>query len=334
VVAAGLLAHPARAECVETAPSGAERPQITETFPDRATSGYAAVLHVTVSHGKGEVVLPHGMELQRESDTAKALKEAGFALPDQDGGSPARLASFDLDAKAGRKQSTVDLPLLVLPEKPGRHLLSLPALPISVARANGDVVTMCTKPHAVLVEDPTASTPDAQPKPNPPARAQREEWTALKRALLYGTIGILVGALAAWLFHLWRKRPRPVPPPPPPRPPWEVAFERLDEARHAGLLDTQRFSEFFDRVNDAVREYLGARFGFDGLESTTDETLVALRRVQHFGLPLPEVAAFLQECDLVKFADMTPTLAECERALLQAERLVRTTMPAGREVPS
>ncbi len=97
--------------------------------------------------------------------------------------------------------------------------------------------------------------------------------------------------------------------------------------RHAGLLETARFSEFFDRVNDAVRQYLGARFGFDGLESTTDETLVALRRVPHFGLPLPELAAFLQECDLVKFADVTPTLPECERALAQAERVVRTTMP-------
>jgi hypothetical protein len=49
--------------------------------------------------------------------------------------------------------------------------------------------------------------------------------------------------------------------------------------------------------------------------------------VPHFGLPMPEVAAFLQECDLVKFADMTPTLQECERALAQAEHVVRTTMP-------
>jgi len=40
------------------------------------------------------------------------------------------------------------------------------------------------------------------------------------------------------------------------------------------------------------------------------------------------VAAFLQDCDLVKFADMTPTVVECERALAQAERIVRATMPA------
>ncbi len=189
-------------------------------------------------------------------------------------------------------------------------------------------MTLCTKAHTILVEDPTSSTPDAQPKPNPPARAQREEWVVLERALAWGALGVLVGGVLAWVIYRWLKRPRPVAPPPPPRPPWEIALERLDEIRHAGLLETHRLADFYDRVNDAVRQYLGARFGFDGLESTTGETLKALRRAPHFGLPLPEIAAFLQDCDLVKFADVTPTPDECERALTQAERIVRATMPA------
>ena len=317
----------ARAECVETAPSGAERPQMVDSFPERGLSGYAATLHVVVSHGRGETVLPRGLDLQSESDTGKSLKSAGFAFPDQDGGAGARLTSVDLDPKTGKRQTTIDLPLVALPTDPGRHALVLPSLPISIARASNDVVTLCTKPHTILVEDPTASTPDAQPKPNPAPRPQREEWVAMERAMSWSGAGLVLGGLAAWLILKWLRRPRPVPPPPPPRPPWEVALERLDEARHAGLLQTQRFAEFFDRVNDAVREYLGARFGFEGLESTTDETLRALRRAPAFGLPLPEVAAFLQECDLVKFADVTPTLEECERALSEAERVVRATMP-------
>ncbi|HEY3820976.1 MAG TPA: hypothetical protein VGL81_27620 [Polyangiaceae bacterium] len=322
-----LLSRAARAECVETA-SGAARPQMVDAFPERGTSGYAATLHVVVSHGKGETVLPHGLDLQAESDTAKELKAAGFAFPDQDGGAGASLSSIDVDAKSGRRQTTLDLPLLALPSEPGRHTLVLPPLAVSVARANNDVVTLCTKPHTIVVEDPTASTPDAQPKSNPPPRVQREEWVTLEHALSWGAFGVAIGAVLAWLAVRWLRRPKPVPPPPPPRPPWEVAFERLDEARHAGLLETQRLAEFYDRVNDAIRQYLGARFGFDGLESTTAETLKALRRAPHFGLPFPEVAAFLQDCDLVKFADMTPTLEECERALTQAERIVRATMPA------
>jgi hypothetical protein len=299
---------------------------MVDSFPGHGQSGYAATLHVVVSHGRGETVLPRGLELQTESDTARSLKSAGFALPDQDGGAAARLSSADLDAKAGRRQTTVDLLLVALPSEPGRHTLVLPALPISIARANNDVVTLCTTPHSIVVEDPTASTPDAQPKGNPPPRMQREEWVALERAVSFAAVGAVVGSAILWLVYRWIKRPKPATPPPPPRPAWEVALERLDEARHAGLLETRRFAEFFDRVNDAVREYLGARFGFDGLESTTDETLAALRRIAHFGLPLPEVAAFLQECDLVKFADVTPSLEECERALVDAEKVVRTTM--------
>jgi hypothetical protein len=317
----------AHAECVETA-AAAGRPQMVEAFPERGQSGYAATLHVVVSHGKGETVLPRGLDLQAESDVAKELKTAGFAFPDQEGGAGASLTSIDTDAKAGRRQTTLDLPLLALPSEPGRHTLVLPPLAVSVARANNDVITLCTKPHTIVVEDPTASTPDAKPRLNPPPRDQREEWTALKKGLEWGSVGVLVGAILGLLALRWLRRPKPVPPPPPPRPPWEVALERLDEARHAGLLETHRLADFYDRVNDAVRQYLGARFGFDGLESTTAETLKALRRAPHFGLPFPEVAAFLQDCDLVKFADMTPTVEECERALSQAERIVRQTMPA------
>jgi hypothetical protein len=317
-------------------PSGGERPTLVDTLPDRGLSGYVATLHVVVSHGKGETVLPRGLELQSESDTARGLKAAGFALPDQDGGGAARLASIDLppDTKGvSRRQTTLDLPLVALPSGPGRHTLVLPALPISIARASSDVVTLCTKEHTIIVEDPTSSTPDAQPHGNPPPRIQREEWTALKHGLAWVVSGAAGGALVAWLVFRWMRRPRPVPPPPPPRVPWEVAFERLHEARHAGLLEMQRFSDFYDRVNDAVREYLGARFGFEGLESTTDETLAALRKAPHFGLPLPEVAGFLQQCDLVKFATLTPTLEECELALDAAERMVRATMPSPSETP-
>ncbi|HXX67713.1 MAG TPA: hypothetical protein VEK07_11050 [Polyangiaceae bacterium] len=318
----------AHAQCVETAPKATGRPEITDTFPDRSMSGYAATLHIVVSHGRGETVLPRALELKSESEAARALKAAGFELPDQDGGSAVRLSRADAGgSKAVRLQTTLDVPLVALPREPGRHSLTLPALPVAIARANGDVVTLCTKEHSLVVEDPIASTPNARPRPNPQPRAQREEWTALERALGWGLVGTAAGALVAWAIAWWRKRPKPLPPPPPPRIPWELALERLDEVRHAGLLETRRFSEFFDRVNDAIREYLGARFGFDGLESTTDETIAALRRIPHFSSSLVEIVGFLQQCDLVKFADYMPTVEECQHTLGEAERIVRGTMP-------
>jgi hypothetical protein len=311
--------------CVESIPPGAQRPRLTEAFPPKGTSGYAATLRVVVEHGKGETVLPRGLELG--SDASQLLKKADFALPDQDGGGAARLATGDVDPKADRVKTTLELQVVPLPGEPGRRVLVLPPLPIAVARANGELATTCTQPHTITVEDPTSGTPEAKPKANPPPRMQREEWTSLKNGLLIGAIALLAGALLALALRRWMARPRPVPPPPPPRPPWEVALEKLDEVRHAGLLEQGRFGEYFDRVNDAVRGYLGARYGFDGLESTTAEILVALRRAMLGNIDHAEIAKFLGDCDLVKFANVTPTGSECELALRAGEYIVRTTMP-------
>jgi hypothetical protein len=320
--------------CTEIVPQGSIRPDVTDTLPDRGRSGYAATLVVTVKHGKGESVLPSGLSLQAHSEAVEELRKAGWIFPEQDGSAGARLVTKPDPAHGDRVTTTLELPLLALPEKPGRHVLSLPPLPISIARASGEVATVCTHEHHITIEDPTSETPDPQPHGNPPARPQREEWTALKRAVIYGSIGIAAGAVLAWLVARWLRRPKPVPPPPPPRPPWEVAFEKLDEVRHAGLLATHRYSEYYDRVGDAVRQYFGSRYGFDGLECTTDEMLSELRRSALAGVSLEEIAIFLQQCDLVKFARMTPSQEDCQKALGDAEQLVRKTMvPAQREFP-
>lgn len=313
--------------CTEIVPQGAARPDVTDTLPSRGRSGYAATLVVTVKHGKGESVLPSGLSLQSHSEAVDELRKAGWVFPDQDGSAGARLTTKPDAAHPDKVTTTLELPLLALPDKPGRHVLTLPPLPISVARASGEVATVCTHEHRITVDDPTAETPDPKPKGNPPPRPQREEWTALKRAVIYGSIGVLAGAILAWLVARWLRRPKPVPPPPPPRPPWEVAFEKLDEVRHAGLLATHRYSEYYDRVGDAVRQYFGARYGFDGLECTTAEMMKQLGRAAVTGVTMPEIATFLEQCDLVKFARMTPTPDDCQKALEGAEILVRSTMP-------
>jgi hypothetical protein len=205
--------------------------------------------------------------------------------------------------------------------------MTLPPVPIAVARASGELLTLCTEPHAVLVEDPTASTPDAKPKPNPAPRQQIEEWTLAKQLTIGALAGAVLAAVAAWLVGRWMRRPKPVPPPPPPRPPWEVALEELFAVRYAGLAKEERYAEHYDRVSDAVRKYLGGRYGFDGLETTTREMTTILKRVQPAVYELPVILGFLDECDLVKFARFTPSDEDCTRVLDQAEHIVRMTVP-------
>jgi hypothetical protein len=317
-------AEESAATCKETFPAGAERPKVMESFPDRGKSGWALVLDVTVVHGKGESILPSGLGTETSGEAAKALEAAGFYLPNVKGASAPKLET-KVEGNQGR--SHLSIPVVALPKKPGRAELTLPPLPIAMARASGEVRTLCTAPHTVVLEDPIANTPDAKPRSNPRALRQREEWTAAKYAAIGGASAVAFGLLAAYLIHLWRKRPKPVVPPPPPRPPWEVALEELFDVRVAQLVEQGRFAEHFDRVSDAVRRYLGARYGFDGLETTTREAMVALRRISPFIGVLPDIESFLQNADLVKFAKLAPTEPECHSVLGQAEDIVRRTMP-------
>ena len=311
--------------CVERVPAGASRPVLTDTLPSRGLSGYASTLVITVHHGKGERVLPNGLELQSASEAASELKEEGWVIPDQDGGAAARLTTT---TSAAGTETTVELPLLALPKTAGRHSLRVPPLPITVSRANGEVAVVCTHAHTVTVEDPIASADEPRPMPNPAPQPQREEWTALRNALIAVAGGVLTGAVIAWLWRRWNRRPKPLPVPPAPRPAWEIALERLDELKHAGLIEAERFGDFVDRASDALRSYLGARYGFDGLESTTDEIVAALTRTPLAGTNMPEIIALLQNCDLVKFANMTPSAEDCASVLNGAVSIVLATIPA------
>jgi hypothetical protein len=286
-------------------------------------SGHALPLVISVVHGPAETVLPTGFRFQADAPEARALKDAGFIVPNPEGGAGPKVQR----SEGASTKSTVTISFVALPKKPGRHELTLPSMPITMARASGEVVTLCTQPHRIIIEDPTSSTPNAKPKDNPPPRPQREEWTSLKQAFEIGAIAVMVGAVLAWLLGRWLKRPRPVPPPPPPRPPWEVARESLHDLRHAGLTREGRFAEHFDRVSDIVRRYLGDRYGFDGLECTTRELLVELRATTPRIEVLSEIERFMRQADLVKFARLTPSEAECSTALAEAEEIVERTVP-------
>ncbi len=310
--------------CTERIPEGKERPALTETFPAKGTTGYALVLEVVVDHGKGETVLPNGFRVQLDSDAARALEHAGFSLPDPDGGAG---PSIDVQVNGDRAKSTVKIPVVALPEKPGRSELLLPPLPIAIARASGELITLCTKPHRTVVEDPIVNELNPQPRENPPPRPQREIWTTAKEIAIASLIALVVGALVAWFLSRWRQRPEAVPPPPPPRPPWEVALEELYDLRHAELVKAERFVEHFDRVSHIVRKYCGERYGFDGLESTTREMVGVLRRVVPPIPVLQPIEHFLRQADLVKFAKLTPDAEECTTALQSAEEIVRKTVP-------
>jgi len=314
--------------CVEQIPTGKVRPSFTDHFPQKVRVGYAEYLEFTTEHGKAETVLVDSDHFA--SDASKALERTGFIIPDPRGGAKAEL---ETKANGDRITSKLRMPFVALPSDTKQRTLTLPPIPVAIRRANGETMTLCTQPHVVKVEPPTASTPDARPRPNPGLRRQLEEWTSLKQAVKIGGIGLLAGAVLAALAWMWFKRPKKLPPPPPPRPPWELAFEELGALKSLELLRAQRYEDFYARVSDTVRRYLGGRYGYDGLECTTREAISELRRHAISQSVFHSIDQFLTQADLVKFARLTPTEPECLDALQNAETIVTATLPVPAMAP-
>ncbi|NNE20515.1 MAG: hypothetical protein HKN10_18770, partial [Myxococcales bacterium] len=149
--------------------------------------------------------------------------------------------------------------------------------------------------------------------------------------VLGALLTLALGALLAWLFmRWWQKRDRPEPAPPPPPPPWETAFAELHELERgrASAIAEGRTEPWVDAVSDSIRAYLGRRYGFHGLESTTDEIASQLDLAKSLAVAPGEVVGFLGQCDLVKFAKAS-LADDGSRALIEdALALVDRTRPA------
>jgi hypothetical protein len=321
-------AEPLEPTCAEHVPDGVKKPLLWEEFPKKGKSGYAVPLVVKLSHGKGETVLVDGARIARQGAAARALAAAGFALPESDGGAG---PSVDVKVEGSKATTTLTIPVVPLATKAGRVQMQLPPLPVTLARANGELVTVCTKPHPIRIDEPIALEEDPKVRPNPPPRPQKEEWVFFEQLLIGVLVGLFVAGIVALFIRWWSKRPKPEAPKVRPIP-WVVALEELEALRTSTLLAEHKNDDYFDRVSDTVRRYLGARYHFDdlgwsGLETTTDEMRALLRRVTPAVPMFGAISTFLDEADLVKFARVLPADADCVTALDRAIAIVRGTIP-------
>lgn len=213
--------------------------------------------------------------------------------------------------------------ILVL--RPGDHVLG--PLAMRVISDDGRMGFARTEPLSVTVGSLVGNEPDAQPRPPTEPVSVLEEDNRLWYAL--AVLGVLLlGAIIGLLLVRWNdKRKRAPKPPPPPRPAWEVALEKLDALRKSRgkALREGETEPWVDGVSDAVREYLGGRYGFVGLESTSDEVVEHLKSAPLTGVSAEDVRAFLIDCDLVKFARAEAGDEQTDGLLAMAYRIVRET---------
>jgi hypothetical protein len=200
---------------------------------------------------------------------------------------------------------------------------------VRITSAAGELIEVESNTASIEVHSLLANEPDPQLKPpTDPVIVEQDDYRLL--IVLGALLAIALGALLAWLFmRWWQRRDRPEPAPPPPPPPWETALAELHElerGRGAAIAEG-RTEQCVDAVSDSIRAYLGRRFGFHGLESTTDEIADELRRTQSLTIEAQDAVGFLGRCDLVKFAKASLADEASQTLIEEALALVDRTLP-------
>jgi BatD DUF11 like domain len=214
--------------------------------------------------------------------------------------------------------------LVVATYEPGE--VEIPEVEVTYLGKAGEVRSARTAPIAIKIASLIANEPEPALKDiAPPVRVRQPDLL-----LVYvggGLLAAALGALLAWVI-VRRLRARALQRPgPPPRPAHEIALERLDRLGAYGFLENADNRPFYFAVSEVIREYLGARFGFDSLELTTDELVAELRRSAGRELMLGEIQGWLSSCDLVKFAKVSPSASESRGSLETAILIVTSTRP-------
>lgn len=158
----------------------------------------------------------------------------------------------------------------------------------------------------------------------------------LNSPLVYGLIAtlsaIVATVVAIFGYRWWRRWKEANKPPPPPKPPIEVALERLLKLEQMNLDPSVSFKEIALVVSDILREFLGATYGFPGVDLTTYEVMQALK-TKKLGRASPlEVEDFLGICDLIKFAKYVPSVDETNSLIPRARNLINRICGHGHEV--
>lgn len=167
----------------------------------------------------------------------------------------------------------------------------------------------------------------------PPVPVSRPDWTIIWITIIVGASVAGAALILVAAFLLRRRRRIRLPARKgvrsgPPREPAEEALARLDELEASGALEAEDRKPAFIEMSEIARIYLGRRYGFPALDSTTSEIKAHLRRRPGTEAALEILEDWLRVSDLVKYAGYQPPLEEARQAAARARELVLRTPAA------
>jgi hypothetical protein len=220
------------------------------------------------------------------------------------------------------KMSAFELGTLTLPQLVFE--LSAPGASQTVAVPGMKVDVLPTLPQNA--EEEGAGLFDYRAPIEVPIRSWRLVWILL---------GVIAAGLLGWAVVKWLRRPRPQTVVVKPLAPLDVRTrEALDKLKSEGLPAKGHVKDFYFRLSEIIRGYLGERYGFEALECTSSELFASLRKLNTPGLPEAKLMRFVSESDMVKYARAEASPESCEASLAFGYELVETTYTPPAPTPS
>jgi hypothetical protein len=269
------------------------------------TVGDRITLTVTVEHAPGsQVVWPDSLDLA-------PFEVLGMQpdAPHETGGVSRSAASLALAAfELGR--------------------LEIPSFEVEVLGAGGEREVLSTDRFVVEVVSVGADESGDIRDIRGPLGIPLGAW----RILLWTLLPLLAVALLYTLARRLRAKNETKRTPalaPPEAPSHELALAALAELEASPLLARGEVKEYHIEVSDILRTYVERRFGVDALEMTTAEVVAGLQARNADADFIHGLRAFLDQCDLVKFAKVRPAPEASRQVLELGRRLVLQSAPRG-----
>lgn len=283
-------------EAVEVAPWDAKG----RVLPQQARIGEPFTYEIILTHAKEqrfELVPPKELEQFEVLEQARQRQD----------GPEGSVTTFRL------KMSAFELGTLTLPQLVFE--LNAPGVNQTVAVPGMQVEVVATLPADA--DDKGAQLFDFQPPTEVPIRSWRLVWILL---------GVLAAGLLAWALVKWLRRPRPQVVATKPLAPLDVRTRQaLDTLKAEELPAKGRVKDFYFRLSEIVRGYLGERYGFEALECTSSELFASLRKLRTPGLPEDKLMRFVSESDMVKYAKAEASPESCAESLAFGYELIEKT---------
>jgi len=143
-----------------------------------------------------------------------------------------------------------------------------------------------------------------------------------------GVVLLLLLAATGWAVWKWLRKRAALKPAVvmAPRSEDEIAIEKLSAIEKAGFAMRGEHKKHYFGVSDALKEYIGARYGFDAPEMTSEEILTRLNSSAYVGEKVAlRLGSLFLKLDVVKFTDRVPDAREPDEVLAAARQLVQET---------